>query len=377
MTQVDIGPKEFTHNRNGHFLLSTPEFIELQTYVEAGKRLPVTEDDLQIKLGITKDDTHEFKDMIAVYKQIVTHCRYFSDTTFPASVGLAADIVHYNLKVPIYYGALNPIIDDWNDGSMSPEMAKKKLDAILKNLRASAISFKDNAATVKQKIHQFVEETIQDESDLKSIRKRYQNHYHGEGLDKQIEAYRTQAENAGNQIRHWNKEYQHDVTVASTSATYGWMWPFGTIAAGVVAGVYGKKATDALEEVHKYQKKLETAQGELRKALNLQHDLDLANDSLNGILKKVDKAVDVLQKMEGAWGAIADDLTNILNVIDQGIDKAPAIIKDLGVTNAINAWSAASEIADAYRANAYITVESEETIKQDPNKYKLPQASTV
>lgn len=371
--QANIGSGNFMPDGDSPFLLSKPEFIAVQTYVEAGKRLPGKVEELQLKLGISKADAEQFSDLIAVYSQVVSHCQYFSDTTFPATVGLASDIVHYNTKVPIYYGALMPIIEMWQDGRLSPEKAKAKLAAILANLRTTAQSYAHNAATAKEKIHQFVEDTKQDKGNLEPIQQRYKDQYQGEGGE--VDTLRKQIEHDKVQIEHWNAKYKHDVAVAASSPAYAWIWPFGTAAAAIVAGVYGKRASDDLDRVHEFQKKLKEARKDLQQAVTLMSDLGLARDSLEGILTELNTALPVLERIEGTWDAIAKDLNNILSVITEDIEEAPVIIKDLGVTTAIEDWAKVAAIAEQYRANAYITVTTEAEIQKNAASHQLVQVA--
>ena len=64
---------------------------------------------------------------------------------------------------------------------------------------------------------------------------------------------------ASDALQAANDEYAHDVTVAATTPTYTWVWPFGTIAAGVVAGDYGKKATDTFGRRARRRKRRSTS----------------------------------------------------------------------------------------------------------------------
>ena len=59
-------------------------------------------------------------------------------------------------------------------------------------------------------------------------------------------------------------DYNYDVTVAATTPTYAWIFPFGTIPAVVVAGVYGKRATDAYKKMGECRDQIKTAQGDLQ-----------------------------------------------------------------------------------------------------------------
>lgn len=361
-SKPSIGPGALQPQGTDPFLLSKPEMVLVQTYVEAGTRLPASRADMQAKLGIAASDVDQFDDLIGAYKNTYDHCSYFKTVTFPMSVGLASDIVAYNVKVPIYYGALNTIILQWQAGTLSDEDAKKKFQLIFTNLRNQAQTFSDSAKDVKQKMIDFVEETKADQGFLQPIQTRYKAKYESQGGV--IDTFTKEITNDNNQITFWNDQYSHDVIVAATTPTYAWVFPIGTIAAGIVAGIYGKKATDALDNVHDYQNKLAQAEDGLRQALILKHDLDLANSSLDGILAALNAALPVLEKMEGIWGALADDLGNIVTqILDNDIGKADVLIKDLGVAEAISAWAAVSKLADNYRLSAYITVKTEADIK--------------
>src|SRR5258705_5035167 len=161
-------------------------------------------------------------------------------------------------------------------------------------------------------------------------------------------------------------EYNHDVIVAATAAAYAWVFPVGTIAAGIVAGIYGKKATDALARAHGLSTAIDTLNTELRSAAILMADLTRINVDLGDIGGKIDAAVPALDKMRGAWEGISSDLDNIRTVIANDIGKAPAIIKSLGIDTAIADWAAVAAEADQYRVNAYITVQPPATAARSP-----------
>jgi hypothetical protein len=82
--------------------------------------------------------------------------------------------------------------------------------------------------------------------------------------------------------------------------------------------------------------------------------------------------------MEGLWGAVADDLDGILTTLKDRIEEAPVIVKDLGVQQAIEAWQKLARIANQYRANAYITVQSEAAVvNADPARFDVRHLKIV
>lgn len=370
---INIGPNGLISEENNRFLLSDSIFIDVQTYVEAGISLPITEDEFQGRLGIHKEDVAEFKDLISIYNAIYEECNYFKNTTYPMTVNLASDIVHYNTKVPTYYGDLLKIIDLLQSGKISEELGMKKVEAILNNLVNTAKVYSDNASTAKEKVTLFVDETKKNKNNLEPLNEKYKKEYESQGG--YIQQYLKEIETCTNDIKYWNDKYKYDVTVAATTPTYAWVFPFGTIAAATVAGVYGKRATDDLNQVHKLQEELTKAEGELKKAINLTADLNLASNSIDEIIDKAEKAIPLLEKMQGIWGAISSDLENIITILNEDVRKAEIVIKELGVYEAIDAWKAVSEIADNYRLNAYISVRSEEEIKENPEEYDVTKTA--
>lgn len=122
---VTLNPGELLPTENNPFLMSKPEFLAVQAYVENGTSLPKSSEEMISKLKISAEDVDKFSDLINVYKSIYSHCYDFKTVVFPMTVTLAANISHYNTKVPIYYGALNPIIVAYNNGSLSEEDATK------------------------------------------------------------------------------------------------------------------------------------------------------------------------------------------------------------------------------------------------------------
>ena len=109
-------------------------------------------------------------------------------------------------------------------------------------------------------------------------------------------------------LRAANDEYAQDVTVAATTPTYGWIWPFGTIAAGVVAGDYGKKATDALARAHATQAEIDQLAAAEAAAARTMAMLQLASGGATGIVRALQGALPAVTKVQGASAGIVADV---------------------------------------------------------------------
>jgi hypothetical protein len=105
-----IGPAGFDTGTNV-FILSTPEWLSIQCYVTGALNLPADKESLRKILPVDpQGEIDNYNDLLAGYKDVHDHCLYWQDHTLPDSINCAADIVHYNEKVPIYYGALTKLL---------------------------------------------------------------------------------------------------------------------------------------------------------------------------------------------------------------------------------------------------------------------------
>lgn len=374
-TSPSVKPGDFLPDPNSPFFMSNSDFLDIQRYCDAGTQLPTTNKELADKLGISTSDTDKFQELLSAYQNVSTHCGDFRTNTFKQTVDLANDIADYALKASgTYYPALNTIIGMWQDGSMAPDKAKAKVDAILATLKQDVLSNAKKASDMQTKVAAFANETINDKAILDPIKTKYDAQYEGQGG--LIAQLKTQIQADSDQIDYWNKEYQKDVTIACTSATYAWVVPYGTIAAAVVAGIYGKRAQDALDQVHKFQDEKAAASTQEQIDITLMADMHLASNSISGILDAIKGALKVLTHMEGIWNSLAADITSIGSTL-QSVDVDPLIIKDLDIDAAIAEWKTVETEAKTYAVNAFITVTTEADIKSKPAALYLVQKRQV
>jgi hemolytic enterotoxin HBL len=357
------------------FTLSAPEWISIQTYVIDALALPTTMDQFKNSLGTNPpSDLTDFQKLVDAYATLNGHCATWQNTTYPNSVALASDIYNYGTnKAPVFYP---PILTEAQIlvGDPNNTQAQAALKAILDNLQQTASGYQSKANAAFTAVKAFADQTQADASTLvgpngdAGLLKYYQDKYgttstEVQTLTQQLAATRTAL--AGDQA-----EYKHDVIVASTTPTYAWVWPFGTIAAAIVAGIYGHMAVEALDRVHADQDKINLLTGELQADANLINALTLAVNGITGINKALQAALPVLQKIEGIWGGIANDAGAIAKLIDTDIRQVPPIIMNLGVDEAIKAWTKVAQAANQYRLNAYVTTSGGHTASAEAWKVR-------
>ncbi|HEU5003916.1 MAG TPA: alpha-xenorhabdolysin family binary toxin subunit A [Actinomycetota bacterium] len=342
------------------FALSKPEWIAVQTFVTNGLALPTNDTEFRNSLGAgAPSSLADFQRLITCYQSIYGHCTTWQGDTFPKSVTLASEVYEYGTsKAPVFYP---PILKEADILSKNPgdDGAKEALKAILDNLSQTAGGYATRAADVQKDIQAFADGTAADQTTLigpdgqGGLLKYYNDKYGSasaevEALTKDIAAQRIVLQSA-------NDEYDHDVIVAATTPTYAWVWPIGTIAAAVVAGIYGDKAVKARERAQAAQGKIDTLTDQLTADANLMTAIHSATFGLTSISGNIAAALPVIQKIQGVWGGIADDLKAIVRLIDVDIRQVPPIIMGLGVDEAMKAWFNVAQAANAYRLNAYVT----------------------
>ncbi|MDQ2837089.1 MAG: alpha-xenorhabdolysin family binary toxin subunit A [Actinomycetota bacterium] len=363
MSTLSIGPSTIADpgtDGGPAFTLSGTEWVAIQTYVTDALALPTTDQAFRNSLGSgAPADLSDFTKLIDAYAGINTHVTNWEKNIYPATVALASDVYQYGTnKAPVFYP---PILKEADILEKNPDdqHAKDALKAILDNLKADAQSRADKAAVVASQIQDFAGETQADKSILigpngdAGLVKYYDDKYGSTSqevmdLTKEIDAQRLILKAA-------DDEYNHDVVVAATSPTYAWIWPVGTIAAAVVAGIYGDKAVKALDRARAAQAKINTLTDKLTADANMLVAIHSAEIGMNTIVGRLSAALPVIQKIQGVWGGMSADLAAISSMIDTDIRNVPPIIMSLGVDESITAWHNVALAANNYRVNAYVT----------------------
>lgn len=353
-TEPSISPSGLLSDPDRPFLLSSSEWFALQRYVEEALQLPTTEEAMRKSLKLSQsDDLTQFQPIYEAYAKVYEHCNTWKAETFPETVALANDIVHYGNDAPTYY---EPILEYANVLKKNPNdsEAKEALTAILNILSQQATEYATRAQEVYVKIEQFANDSGKDKQVLTPLYQQFNSQFGSESEEVQ----RLVGELAAlkNQVDTLNKEYEYDVKVAATSPTYAWVLPpFGLIAAASVAGVYGEKATKTKKKIALALAQIKETNEQLQRATRLMATLHFASQGMNNILQSLSAALPVIQHIQSAWFSIAKDLNHIIEIIDKKIEAAPAVIMNLGVKNAINQWTLTANKANDYVAHAFIT----------------------
>jgi len=362
MTRLDIGPRELSEpgEQGGpDFLLSRSEWITIQIFVQDALVLPTTQTEFRNSLGPgAPGDLSDFTKLINVYRLINDDAKNWRNSIYPKALSLASNIYDYGTnKVPVYYPPIKDLAQRLMDNP-NDQQAKNDLKSILKTLRGDADKQVEWARGVSAATFQFAYDIETDKTTLvgpdgKSGLVAYYNKKYGEA-SQAVADITKQITDQKAVLKAANDEYNHDVVVAATTPSYAWLGLPGFIAGAVVAGDYGARAVEALKRVNAAKAQINKLEAELAADANLMNAARSAQQSSSTIARDITTALPVIQKVEGVWGALFDDLGYILDLIDNNIAKVPPIIMDLGVDAAIRKWAAVAREADSFLRNARV-----------------------
>lgn len=334
-------------------ILNTENRSKLQEYLLNGKLLPTKGSEFIKLLEIPSEEKNKFEPLLDFYRDVQKHCTSFFEGGFTDSVSLASDLVNYAEKVEVYYPGLLQTVQNVLAEKISEEIGGKRINAILDDIIASLKKYIERCQSVTNSVNVFYEQTLGDLQKLQGtdgksgLIEKYSTEYNLKS--ETLKGLQKKYEDFYNDLVKARMDYKHNVTVAATTPSYAWVFPFGTIPAIVVAGVYSDRAV-------KSKKRLDEAMAEWEvtgKRLNLFIALQAASTQLDELLHNMRNAMEPVQRLKGFWLAMLSDLEN-LKESGQNIKEISWIIKDLGLEEHVNKWRTLAAKADEYRRSAFI-----------------------
>jgi hypothetical protein len=335
--------------------MSNKSWLSLQTFLNNAKQLPSTLATLKIKMGSgAPTDMSDFQKLVTLYAQIQAEGTSFTNTTYPLIVSLASDIYDYNSSIGVCYNALNTIVKAINKaGGVATSAQTTEIKETFGYLAGKVQPFITKAGTVKTDLQSFVSQ-METYSDTLST---YQSYYNTEYGSKSTAVKSLLSELATNisALKGYQDEYNHDVTVAATAATYAWIWPMGTVAAAIVAGTFGAKATAAKNKINATTATIKSLNAQDQADTNLMTDLNVVTNGISTIKSEMTSAVGIIEGIEGNWTAISADLGNIENQLSTG-GTIPGFLLEGTYDTLISEWSTLAGLCNTFRQNAFVTI---------------------
>ncbi|MDP2388199.1 MAG: alpha-xenorhabdolysin family binary toxin subunit A [Bacteroidota bacterium] len=344
------------------FAMSSTQWLSLQTFFNNVAQLPSTLTALATTMGTgAPTDMSDFQQLINLYVSMQTQGTTFTGTLFPSIVNLAGDIANYGNSIGTYYQGLQTEIAALQAATTPAQQkqCQQNIIAIVNQLSQTAQGFSTNASTASTNLGTMASGLTIDLNTLtgtNGLFSYYNNKYGVESTTVKNLISKLSGDNA--KLSKAQERYHHDVVVAATTPTYCWvMWPVGMIASAIVAGVYGSKATAALNDIHSLESTIATLTAEEQADTNLMNALQSTTTQAQTLSGKVSDALNIIQGMEGNWSTICSDLTNITSVLNNDFNTGLAFLENLNYAALTNDWQTLAQLATTYQTNAFVTVQ--------------------
>ena len=152
-------------------------------------------------------------------------------------------------------------------------------------------------------------------------------------------------------------EYNHDVIVAATSPTYAWIFPFGTIAAAIVAGIYGAKAVAAKKAIAAAEDEIaNNDNADITKKTSLVTAVTGLNTNATSLELKGNSFLSTVQGMENGFMTITADLSAICKDVIQNPDRVSVYTTPTKISEAQSNWGIVQTAAQAFIITGLITI---------------------
>jgi hypothetical protein len=361
----NLGPGELiSQGSNVIFVLSRPEWYNLQVYVDSTLLLPTSEEAMRKLLQAGKDEQlPDFGKLLNVYGEMNKHCTKWKNQTFPASVSIADDVVHYNTQASVFYAPLRDLAAALRKNPRNQE-AQQEFKELVDELASQAAQYARKAQKVEKDISEFAANSANDREQLSAVNTEYDQRFG----DTSAEGLRLKEDLAKQYsiLDEATKEYNQATVIAATTPTYAWvnippLPPIGMIISIVIAGVYGDRAVKAKQRMDAAHAQIKKIGEQLSSNAAVIAHMARAGQGLDTILLQLTEALPVIQKIRDTWTGITADLTQLSTIIEEDIDQALPVLKNLGIDAAIEQWAKAGKAAERYRLNAFIEVKADES----------------
>jgi hypothetical protein len=342
MVKRNISPRELGGSEESPFLLSKKEWIIIQKYTGDGVYVPVNEAEMRKTLSLSSsDEIPDFSELYSTYSSIKTHCQNWTDNTYREVLGVANEIVNYSRRAKVYY---KPLLDYLPAILAGDTIALEMFQKICKKLAKEAAEFRDHAEALATMIGVFAKDTANDYKDLTEIKVKYDEIY-GEHSD-EVKELRKRVEKLRDDLVDAQDDYDDYSSQSWLSLLIGPLW--GVVLKGVLDSTEGqalKAKVDAIE------KEIKEADKIIKRNVYLMSLLDKTDSGTDKIQQQMAEALPIIQKIQGIWSSLHNDLDELSKIVMQDIHDDPDFA-DLGIELAIMQWEAVGQEADDFRVNA-------------------------
>lgn len=290
----------------------------LQVYSIWGLRLPSNDNALKLALNIQDPMAYSFYESLLNSMSAIHKASHdFSAELFPRVIKVGNSIRSFGEDAgAMEDGTFSAIIE-----LIDQRESKEDVISLITNLRRQAQQNADDAQDVSKELQSYSDRLSEA---ITSINKANEEI----ATDTQVSSQEIALLRAGPKVKGSlanlqemmdasKEEYDQDVIIASTSPTYVWVFPWGTLAAVVVAGVYGDRAVKALDKYDQQRKRYEAMDEALQIAVKTNEVAITAQTGISKAKTYTDFAVEQIDVVQQAWEGLAKSLDLIKAKLDK------------------------------------------------------------
>ena len=237
-----LGNLDVFTSESDDFLLSEEEWIKLNMLARSASTLPVTQESMRKRFYMSNYVAFDgvYQDLLSNYQNI-NHISsdWLGDSGYrDKMITLVENLIEYSHEVnDSSTGMLQQtqlIVEAAENADyLAFERAKADLLAILEAMLEDATRYYQDADSLGNGLTDFINSLDVQVQDLDRLQSSNQDILENDGSEAsgEIDALKQR-------IDELNSEYRKWVTVAATTPTYAWIFPFGTIAAISTAGAF-------------------------------------------------------------------------------------------------------------------------------------------
>ncbi|WP_375280815.1 hypothetical protein [Pseudooctadecabacter sp.] len=345
MGTMCYNPDSFTPNNQA--LLSKAQWQQVQFYLNNCMQLP-----LKVGNDPSKGE-FPYADSVAVYKTIHSSAAAFQTGTLPDASAMANALYNYGQTSVATFGAVAQLIQQ---GSADRVVLQK----LFSNLKSETAGYQAAAKKIFTETEVFANTIGTAKGDLTAITKKYVDQ--SGGLKSQIEALKIDVQTQQSIITEAQTKILGDKKVIKDTVYYSWIPLVGTIIALVEIITHEKDIQEQLKKIKAAVTQIQTDNSKIATDEANMAQLIYAETFNN---KQVDLIAGVLpniQKIEGAWGTISQELGDVMGNIDKASDPSQIpCLKNIALTTATNEWQTVANDAHDFMLNFYVQPEASMT----------------
>ncbi|TQP94002.1 alpha-xenorhabdolysin family binary toxin subunit A [Vibrio cholerae] len=349
------------------FILSSDEWIQIQLFATTAKALPTTEEDMRNQFEMTDDVVMDgvYTDLLQSYLSINSLSGKWMDPQGykEQMIDLAAELASYSGTVVSKSNALETMVNNLISAALDGNEElfikyKNALKNILVTMRNQTDDFHKKGIELGDKLTEYINVLDKEKINLDLVEERNSDILTNDGTAVQAKIDRLIVEKDA-----LNDEYAKWATVAGTSPSYAWIFPWGTIAAISTASAGTAYALELKAKLEDKAQELEDANKELKQTVAIYHSWVLAKSDVVNIRSEMVKANQSLGKLRGGWANILGQLNGVISIIDT-IDSESVLHNPDAFTAAFSSqaevdalqdkWRKVEALAESWVENAYV-----------------------